>query len=505
MAAGELPARGLSAGELAAAAAALSSRCAGARVRDAALLARGDDLLLFLESDALRGSLHVALGTRRARVTLTARRFAQKEFARGPRAGALARRLAGAVLLGVESPPGERRCTLSLRGSGGERLRVEVELFSNRGLWAVTDEQGLILEMSRAVETKVRALRTGDRYEPPPARGAPPIDPGPRFGDPVLEAIDEHFTRWDIEVEEAERSERLRRAAEASLGKLRAAARGIERGLREAGEADRLRREADLILAHLHLERPGARELLVPDPWRDGGRLRIALDPSCPLRVQARERYERARRLEQSVAVSLARLDEIRARAAAVEEFLRQLEAAGAAGPDLERRAEALGLLRAPRAPRAPESRTPAAPGFRRFVSAEGYPILVGRSKQENDRLTRTARGNDLWLHIGGGHAGSHVVVRLPRGKTASLETMLDAATLAVHFSKARGAARAEVVYTLAKHVRKPKGMPPGAVLPHHEKTIAVRSDPARLARLLDSTSAANGTGSRPNRADGRR
>jgi predicted ribosome quality control (RQC) complex YloA/Tae2 family protein len=123
----------------------------------------------------------------------------------------------------------------------------------------------------------------------------------------------------------------------------------------------------------------------------------------------------------------------------------------------------------------------------RRFVSAEGYPIWVGRNNEQNDRLTmQIANGNDLWLHVGGGRPGSHVVVRLPKGKTASLETLLDAATLAVHFSKARGERRIDVVYTQKKHVRKPKGLPAGAVVPAQTKTVTVLQDEARLRRLLD-------------------
>ena len=101
----------------------------------------------------------------------------------------------------------------------------------------------------------------------------------------------------------------------------------------------------------------------------------------------------------------------------------------------------------------------------------------------------RFANGNDLWLHVGGGRPGSHVIVRLPRNKTASLETLLDAGTLAVHFSKARGEPRMDVIYTLRKHVRKPKGLPAGAVVPAHTKTVTVVTEEPRLRRLLDSAS----------------
>lgn len=123
---------------------------------------------------------------------------------------------------------------------------------------------------------------------------------------------------------------------------------------------------------------------------------------------------------------------------------------------------------------------------FRRYTSAEGYPVFVGKDNRSNDELTcRFARGNDVWLHVGGGRPGSHVIVRLPKGKTASLETLLDAATLAIHFSKARGQDRVDVIYTFAKHVRKPRGSPPGAVVPVDPRTLTVRVEPERLQRLL--------------------
>ena len=114
--------------------------------------------------------------------------------------------------------------------------------------------------------------------------------------------------------------------------------------------------------------------------------------------------------------------------------------------------------------------------------------MFVGRNNKENDRLSKSvARGNDLWFHVGQGYAGSHVVLRLPKEKTASLESLLDAGTLALHFSKARNATRCEIIYTPAKNVRKPKGLPPGKVTTTNTKTLLVDRDEERLRRLLDS------------------
>jgi predicted ribosome quality control (RQC) complex YloA/Tae2 family protein len=132
-----------------------------------------------------------------------------------------------------------------------------------------------------------------------------------------------------------------------------------------------------------------------------------------------------------------------------------------------------------------PRRRDEPPPAYRTFRSLSGVPLLVGRGAEQNDALTlRVARGNDLWLHARG-LAGAHVVARLERGKAPDQDTLLDAAHLAVHFSDARGQPQADVAYTRAKHVRKPRGAAPGAVTYSQERVILLRFEQTRLERLL--------------------
>ena len=73
------------------------------------------------------------------------------------------------------------------------------------------------------------------------------------------------------------------------------------------------------------------------------------------------------------------------------------------------------------------------------------------------------------------GVAGSHVVVKLPRGSEVPQETLLDAATLAHVFSKRKSDSHGEVTWCRAKHVSKRKGAPAGQVLLPAAKTVRVR------------------------------
>jgi predicted ribosome quality control (RQC) complex YloA/Tae2 family protein len=127
---------------------------------------------------------------------------------------------------------------------------------------------------------------------------------------------------------------------------------------------------------------------------------------------------------------------------------------------------------------------------FRRFLSADGLPIFVGRNAAENETLTfHLAKSDDLWLHARG-TPGSHVVVRLAKGADPPIETLLDAATLALLYSDLKKSGKGDVVYTKRKWVRKAKGHAAGTVVVTQDKTIAVTLDSRRLAALKERSHA---------------
>ncbi len=108
---------------------------------------------------------------------------------------------------------------------------------------------------------------------------------------------------------------------------------------------------------------------------------------------------------------------------------------------------------------------------FLQFSSRSGKKILVGRNAMENEELSlRMARGNDLWFHAEA-VSGSHVVLFYEREREFLEEDIIDAASLALYFSKLRKENKGNVHYTLCKYIRKPKGSKPGQVVYHNEKS----------------------------------
>jgi predicted ribosome quality control (RQC) complex YloA/Tae2 family protein len=101
-----------------------------------------------------------------------------------------------------------------------------------------------------------------------------------------------------------------------------------------------------------------------------------------------------------------------------------------------------------------------------RTVRVEGFDVLIGRGDEENDHLTfEVAAPEDLWLHVGGGVAGSHVVVRNPDGLEVLPPAVVErAAELAAWHSKARHAGRVDVHVCRVADVTKVGGAPAGEV-----------------------------------------
>ena len=116
---------------------------------------------------------------------------------------------------------------------------------------------------------------------------------------------------------------------------------------------------------------------------------------------------------------------------------------------------------------------------YRRYMTSDGYEILSGRNNIQNDELTfKVASKDDWWFHIKG-LPGTHVILKTHKGEEfPSDNAVLEAASLAVFFSKSimveehsegagshAGEIKAEVDYCPVSHVKKIPGAKPGMVI----------------------------------------
>lgn len=239
-------------------------------------------------------------------------------------------------------------------------------------------------------------------------------------------------------------------------------------------DPEALRRKADLLLARLRDVPAGAVRVVVED--FEGAEVTLDLDPALSPQAHADALYERAARADRARRRLPSLLREAMGQAETLG-ALRERVDAGEARSD-----EVLAVLPRREGPVAPEE-VRALP-YRVFRSSGGLEIRVGRGARFNDELTfhHSAPG-DVWLHARHA-AGAHVVLRWGKPGNPPHRDLEEAAVLAALHSKARTSAVVPVDWTLRKHVRKPRGSPPGTVSPDRVKTVMARPDATLLEKL---------------------
>jgi predicted ribosome quality control (RQC) complex YloA/Tae2 family protein len=243
--------------------------------------------------------------------------------------------------------------------------------------------------------------------------------------------------------------------------------------------------------------KPRARSVEARD-FATGETVTIELDPKLSPAANLDALFKRQKKAERSALRAAQELGALEPRTAELDRLAAELAAQDDdALPALAERPEWKRLLDryAPAAPAPSRARSerpkrgdvPTRLQPRRYRSSDGLEIWVGKNDDGNDRLTtRLARGKDLFFHVEG-QPGSHVVLRTEGREDAPPESLLEAAELAVHFSSARNAGRIDVHVAAIKDVTKPKGAKPGLVHVHRGRTVHLRRDPERLARVLEA------------------
>jgi predicted ribosome quality control (RQC) complex YloA/Tae2 family protein len=278
-----------------------------------------------------------------------------------------------------------------------------------------------------------------------------------------------------------------RRQVEASIQR---AVRGMEkrqaaiqRELRPSEEIERLRASGEWILALATQIAPRQAELALPE----GVDLPpVRLDPALAPADNAAAFFKRYRKARRAAEMGQPRLEALAAELSYLEQLSADLALAGDRNEiDAVRSALAEAGYARQRRQRArseighhPGGTGPSkvqVQGPRRFASAEGYTILVGRNSRQNEQVTFDLAGpDDLWLHARG-WPGSHVVIR-NGGAPVSDETVRQAAGLAAFYSRAQREAWVDVIVVERRRLRRPPGKRhPGMVTVEGERVVRVR------------------------------
>jgi predicted ribosome quality control (RQC) complex YloA/Tae2 family protein len=432
--------------------------------------------------------------------------------------------LEGASLTGVEQINDDRVVRLDVRtidprwtppedepNPSPPRRNVALicELAGRVGNVFLVDEQDRVIGQQTDEAIAGRSFGRGDRWTPPPE---PPQNAKARrlrFG---LDDLDTDGHRRSEAVREAYAESLEARRAREAFQDLRSRLKGrqdqlerrlshIREDLEEVRRADKYKQRAELLQQAYGQVQRGDEAVTVPNFYADDMEpVEIPLDPSRSLQENIDAYFHQAKRYRQAQTKVEERLDTTQTLKTRVEDARARLHALESDDAEDLPSAQVIqelknewideGLLEEASDAQQDSATTKErrARPYREFMAHSGRSILVGKGAEENDTLsTKIARGRDMWFHARD-FPGAHVVLRLEnRGEAPSQEDLLDAATLAAHFSGGRRDTGVEVTYTRAKYVRKTKNLPAGRVYVSDESVIGLRLDDERLQRLLQS------------------
>lgn len=385
--------------------------------------------------------------------------------------------LADTQLITIEKDAADRIVRFSFEGRddlGNQKRRVLVAQLTGRSAnLLLLDADNKIVRTAR--KTDGEGQRPGDAYHGPEARGEA-LSPQResdlfaqiRSSESPSQTADVYFTSLLAARAFAARAGAARAELRKKIAQQEKLLKQIEGDLKSHEDAGQHKRVGDLLLANLTTgRREGNRVELIDYFADDGSTVQIDLDESMSFQEEANRRFGLYSRSKRAVT-------QIKVRIAAVEHRLRELKLEQAS---LEKDIDARHLDEKP-SRRAHGSGSKSSvqkiPGTRRYLSSDGFEILVGRTAQDNDQLTfKVARPNDLWLHAAD-YGGSHVVVRNSTKKEIPHLTLIEAAQLAGYFSQAKKDPKVDVHYTERKFVAKIKGGKPGLVRLQRFRNILV-------------------------------
>lgn len=384
--------------------------------------------------------------------------------------------LEGSVIVSCRQMPFDRAVVWEL-DNHGRKLRIWFRFYSGPGAnIIVTDEnnviQDLLLRRPGRDEMSSETLAVEER-----TASERVFEVRPWKGDSFSGFIEQTCAREEADDLYSQLVRQVTARMEHELSRLATSIRSAEKAIESNSGYEDLRYKADLLSASSYLIKRGQDSVTVTD-WNAGGKeITIELDKSLTPGGNVQACYDRYQKAKGTYDNAVEERDRLREEYRAVESrFNKALEDTGDEQVNIRH-------LKAILDKTAPAVQVQEGPGIR--TTSGGFQIIAGRNAKENDDLLRHhVKGNDMWLHTRD-FPGGYVFIKFRRDKTIPLDVLLDAANIAVLYSKGRNSSSVDLYYTQVKYLRRAKDGKTGLVLPTQEKNLTIKPDPARIARLL--------------------
>ena len=259
-----------------------------------------------------------------------------------------------------------------------------------------------------------------------------------------------------------------------------------QESIRESANAEKYKLFGELLTANIYTVLSGAKSVSLFNYYSDtqDEYVDISLDPDLSPQANAQRYFKKYRKAASTQKNAIAQAVETEKELIYLESVLHELEMSGSAQEIDEIKIELTHqkyLSVTQNKKKKPMRVQLSAPHI--FISTDGLNIYVGKNNRQNDQLTmKTASSNDIWLHVKD-MPGSHVIIE-KKQNDIPMNTILEAASLAAYFSKAKMSENVRVDYTTVRNVKKPSGSKPGMVIYEHYKSLFVTPNEQLMIQL---------------------
>lgn len=438
-------------------------------------------LVLDLYRKSGRLSLYIQLGQNQTRLhrlskpvisTIKLQRFAQL----------LRRKIGGGRIIETRQIGGDRIVRIGVTKASAD-TSLWIRLWSNAANIVLTETDGTIIDSF--YRRPKRGEISGGRYlpeDPPDAldmqkKKTYVIREFPGEGD-LNERIERIYSNKSEDQTRAKIKRGITKLLNQEESRVTAA---LENATARADSVEVIQRQkmiGDILMSNLHRMKKGSKWIDAENYYEDNKTITIELNPELSPEGNAKAYYQKAQKRKRRAELSGDEIENL-------QHTLGELEKKRSIADT-----EDLDILKNVYAKLVDQQKIKKndldgadIPGLR--YESGPFTILVGRTARENDALLRNhVRGNDYWLHARD-YPGAYVFIRAIRGKSVPLEVLLDAGSLAIHYSKGRSGGHGDLFYTQVKYLRRAKGSKLGLVIPTQEKNLSVRVDETRLSKLL--------------------
>lgn len=300
--------------------------------------------------------------------------------------------------------------------------------------------------------------------------------------DRVSQAIESYYISKDIKDRINQRASAMKKSLQIKLDRVNNKIKKQNQELLESEKADDYRVKGELLTSYIYMVQKGMEEVELDNFYDNNSKIRVNLNKNLTPSENAQKYFKKYNKMKNAseeiskqIKINLEESEYLENSLLAIENCDND--------KDLKEIREELireGYIKSYRMPKKdikPNTQ------YLKYMSSGGNLIMVGKNNKQNDYLTlRLADNEDLWFHTKN-IPGSHVVLKCA-GKKVLDEEILEAATLAAYYSKAKMSANVPVDYTIKKHVKKPSGAKPGMVIYETNKTAYVTPSDEAKAKI---------------------